>query len=93
MDPARQIQAFLEAVTPFEMVIVGSAGAEQLVFVIQGTAASPPRERHRQVIPIRGEVTQTYYIQQQDLLRWVLAEEDTGGSKWVVLHVWIESRN
>ena len=93
MEQARQIQAFLEAVAPFEMVSVGSAGAEQLAFVIHGSVASSPRERHRQVVPIRGCVTQTYYIQQQDLLRWALAEEDTGGSKWVVLHAWIESRN
>jgi hypothetical protein len=74
------------------MVSLGSPGAEQLVMVIQGSTASPPRGHHQQLKHVRGTIAQACYIQQHDLCHWALAEEDTDGSKWIVLHMCSEGR-
>ena len=90
MEQARQIHELMEAVGPFEMVSVGSPGAEYLVIVMDGVAAVRPRGRRHQVKPVQGSVTLVCYIRQQDRLRWALAEEDAERSRWLAFHAWSE---
>jgi hypothetical protein len=80
----------IEALGPYEMVSVGSPGAEHLVIVMQGVAAVPPRGRRHQVKPVQGSVTLVCYNRQHDRLRWALAEEDAERSRWLAFHTWSE---
>jgi hypothetical protein len=90
MDSIQQMQVFLQALGPFDLVTVGNPGSERMVIVIQGQAMDSPRMRHRQVQQVRGTVTQAYYVKQRNVQRWAFAEEDTGNSNWLVFHLWSE---
>ncbi len=63
------------------------------MIAVQGISTDPPRGRQRQVKQIQGTVTQAFYVQQHDRLRWAFAEEDIEGSKWLALHTWSENGN
>lgn len=90
MEQARQMHELMEALGPYEMVSVGSPGAEYLVIVMDGVAAVPPRGRRHKVRPVQGSVTLVCYIRQQDHLRWALAEENAERSRWLAFHAWSE---